>query len=76
MGTHEVAKSHLVSAIITGWVLVALVWLIFGFLAGNFITYVPMLLAYAIWTVVSLVIFGRGLDREMAAEADDTHAAH
>ena len=74
MGTHEVTKSHLVSAIITGWVLVALVWLIFGFLAGNFVTYVPLLAAYAIWTVVSLLLYGRGLDREMAA--DEAHSAH
>lgn len=70
MGTHEVTKRHLVSAIIVGWVLVALVWLIFGFLAQNFVTYIPLLLAYAIWTVVSLVIFGRGLDKEMAAAGD------
>lgn len=68
MGTHEVAKSHLVSAIIVGWVLVALVWLIFGFLAQNYVTYIPLLVAYAIWTVVSLFIFGRGLDKEAAAE--------
>lgn len=72
MGTHEVTKRHLVSAIIVGWVLVALVWLIFGFLAQNYVTYIPLLLAYAIWTVVSLVIFGRGLDKEMA-EAGDAH---
>ena len=72
MGTHEVTKRHLVSAIIVGWVLVALVWLIFGFLAQNFVTYIPLLLAYAIWTVVSLLIFGRGLDKEMA-EAGDAH---
>lgn len=70
MGTHEVTKRHLVSAIIVGWVLVALVWLIFGFLAQNYVTYIPLLLAYAIWTVVSLVIFGRGLDKEMAAAGD------
>ena len=69
MGTHEVGKSHLVSAIIVGWVLVALVWAIFGFLAGNFVVYIPLLVAYAAWTVVSLFIYGRGLDREMAAEA-------
>ncbi|MBM3685412.1 MAG: hypothetical protein FJW85_00195 [Actinobacteria bacterium] len=69
MGSHEVAKSHLVSGIIVGWVLVALVWLIFGFLSQNFLLYVPMLVAYAVWTVVSLLIFGRGLDREMAGEA-------
>lgn len=75
MGTHEVTKSHLVSGIIVGWVLVALVWLIFGFLAGNYAVYIPLLVAYAIWTVVSLLIFGRGLDREAAASAD-THAAH
>jgi len=74
MATHQAAKSHLVSAIITGWVLVALVWLIFGFLSKNSLIYVPMLVAYAIWTVVSLLIFGRGLDREMAADAD--HADH
>ncbi len=70
MGTHEVTKRHLVSAIIVGWVLVALVWLIFGFLAQNYVTYIPLLLAYAIWTVVSLAIFGRGLDKEMAAAGD------
>jgi len=75
MGSHEVTKPHLVSAIIVGWVLVSLVWLIFGFLAGNYVTYLPLLAAYAIWTVVSLLMFGRGLDREMA-EADDAHAAH
>ena len=69
MGSHEVAKSHLVSAIIVGWVLVALVWLIFGFLAQNYVTYIPMLVAYAIWTVVSLVIYGRGLDREAAGDS-------
>lgn len=69
MGSHEVTKSHLVSAIIVGWVLVALVWLIFGFLSQNYLLYVPMLVAYGIWTVVSLLIFGRGLDREMASEA-------
>lgn len=72
MGTHEVTKSHLVSAIITGWVLVAIIWLIFGFLAQNFVTYIPLLVAYAAWTVISLIIFGRGLDREMAA-SDDAH---
>lgn len=70
MGTHEVAKPHMVSAIITGWVLVALVYLIFGFLSQNYLIYVPMLIAYAVWTVVSLQIFGRGLDREMAESAD------
>ncbi|MFM1964607.1 MAG: hypothetical protein RL134_332 [Actinomycetota bacterium] len=75
MGTHEVAKSHLVSAIIVGWVLVALVWLIFSFLAGSYVVYIPLLVAYAIWTVVSLLIYGRGLDREMA-ESADAHAAH
>lgn len=70
MGTHEAGKSHMVAAVITGWVLITLVWLIFGFLAQNYAVYVPMLAAYAIWTVVSLVIFGRGLDREMAADAE------
>ena len=74
MGTHETTKSHMVSAIITGWVLVAIIWLIFGFLAQNYVTYIPLLVAYGAWTVVSLIIFGRGLDKEMAAE--DTHAAH
>ena len=70
MGTHEVAKTHLVSAIIVGWVLVALTWLIFGFLAQTYVTYIPLLVAYAIWTVVSLFIYGRGLDMEMAAAGD------
>jgi multidrug transporter EmrE-like cation transporter len=55
-----------------GWVLVALVWLIFGFLSQNYISYLPLLVAYAIWTVVSLFIFGRGLDKEMAASGE-TH---
>jgi multidrug transporter EmrE-like cation transporter len=70
MGTHEVTKTHLVQAIIVGWVLVALVWLVFGFLSQNYVLYLPLLIAYAIWTVVSLMIFGRGLDKEMAAAAD------
>ena len=60
----------MVAAVITGWVLITLVWLIFGFLSQNLTVYIPMLAAYAIWTVVSLVIFGRGLDREMAADAE------
>lgn len=72
MGTHEVTKRHLVSAIIVGWVLVALVYLIFSFLAQNYVTYIPLLIAYAIWTVVSLLMYGRGLDREMA-QAGDAH---
>jgi multidrug transporter EmrE-like cation transporter len=70
MGSHEVTKTHLVQAIIVGWVLVALVWLVFGFLSQNYVLYLPLLIAYAIWTVVSLMIFGRGLDKEMAAAAD------
>lgn len=70
MGTHEVTKTHLVQAIIVGWVLVALVWLVFGFLSQNYVLYLPLLIAYAIWTVVSLMIFGRGLDKEMEAAAD------
>lgn len=72
MGTHEVARPHLVAGIIGGWVLVALVWLIFGFLSQNYVVYIPLLVAYAIWTVVSLFIFGRGLDKEMASSAE-TH---
>lgn len=69
MGSHQATKPHLVSAIIVGWVLVALVYLIFSFLAGNNTVYLPLLAIYAVWTVVSLLIFGRGLDKE-AAEAD------
>lgn len=72
MGTHEVAKPHLVSAIIVGWVLVALVYLIFSFLDQNYGTYILMLVIYAAWTVVSLLLYGRGLDREMA-ESGDAH---
>jgi len=53
-----------------GWVLVALVWLIFGFLSQNYAGYLPLLIAYAIWTVVSLFIFGRGLDKEMASSSE------
>jgi hypothetical protein len=70
MGTHEVTKSHLVSGIIMGWVLAALIWLIFGFLAQNYVVYIPLLVAYAAWTVVSLLMFGRGLDKEMAAAGE------
>lgn len=69
MGTHQAAKPHMVSAIIVGWVLVALVYLIFSFLAGNNTVYVPLLVIYAAWTVVALLLFGRGLDKE-AAEAE------
>jgi hypothetical protein len=72
MGTHQVAKPHMISAIILGWVLIALVYLIFSFLAGNYMVYTPLLVIYAAWTVVSLVIFGRGLDREMA-ESEHAH---
>ena len=71
MGTHQATKPHLVSAIIVGWVLVLLVWAIFGFLAQSMVTYVPMVIAYLIWTVVSLLIFGRGLDREAAASGGE-----
>ena len=60
MGTHEVTKPHLVSAIITGWVLVALVWLIFGFLANNYVLYIPLLLAYAIWRRDPVIAAGQG----------------
>ena len=66
MGTHEVTKSHPVAAVIVGWVLVTVIWGIFGFLSGDYVTYVPLLLAYAIWTVVSLRIFGRGLVEDEA----------
>jgi multidrug transporter EmrE-like cation transporter len=72
MGTHEASKSHLVQAIIVGWVLATLIWLIFSFLAQNYVTYIPMLAAYAVWTVVSLMLYGRGLDKEMAA-AGESH---
>ena len=47
-------------------------WLIFGFLSQNYAGYLPLLIAYAIWTVVSLFIFGRGLDKEMASSGE-TH---
>lgn len=76
MGSHEATKSHPVAAIIVGWVLATLIWAIFGFLSGSYGTYIPMLVAYAVWTVVSLVIFGRGLDREAAAESHASAAAH
>jgi multidrug transporter EmrE-like cation transporter len=74
VATHAAAKSHLAAAIIGGWVLVAAVWAIFGFLSQNYLLYVPLLIAYAIWTVVSLLMFGRGLDNEAADE--EAHSAH
>lgn len=73
MATHAAAKPHLVSAIIVGWVLVLGVWAIFGFLSQNYVRFLPMLVAYAIWTVVSLLIYGRGLDRETAADGGSGH---
>jgi hypothetical protein len=66
MSTDEAGKPHMVAAIVVGWVLVTLVWAIFGFLAGNYVLYVPLLVAYAVWTVVSLSIFGRGLVEDEA----------
>ena len=72
MATHAATKRYVGSAIIVGWVLVALVWVIFSSLAQNYVTYIPLLLAYAAWTVVAVLMFGRGLDCQMAAEPD-TH---
>ncbi len=66
MSTHEAPKSHLGSAIIVGLVLVGAVFGIFGFLSKNFAVYVPMLVIYAIWVIVAMVFYGRGLDREAA----------
>lgn len=66
MGSHESSKGHLVSAIIFGLILVTAVYAIFSFLAASYSVYVPMLALYAVWVVVSLVMYGRGLDRESA----------
>jgi hypothetical protein len=69
MGTHEAEKSHPIAAVIVGWVLITIVWAVFGFLAGDFTVYVPMLIAYAVWTVVSLKLFGGVGDHEADHEA-------
>lgn len=73
MGSHAAPKSHMASAIIFGLVLVVLVYLIFGFLSGNYSMMLPMLAVYVVWTVASLFIFGKGLDREAVAEDADAH---
>lgn len=71
MGTHEISKGHPVAAVIVGWVLITVVWLVFGFLAQDLTVYIPMLIAYAAWTVVSLILFGR------VGESDsEAHSAH
>lgn len=71
MATHATTKRYFGSALIVSWVLVALVWVIFSSLAQNYVTYIPLLVAYAIWSVVAVLMFGRGLDRQMAAETID-----
>ena len=73
MATHAAPKSHMGAAIVFGLVLVTLVYLIFSFLSGNYAGMVPMLVIYAAWVIVSLIIFGRGLDRD---EAASEHAEH
>ena len=73
MATHAAPRSHMAAAIVFGLVLASLVYLIFGFLSGNYTMMLPLLIAYAIWTVVSLFIYGRGLDAESAEHADAAH---
>lgn len=64
MGSHDSSKGHMASAVIFGLILTAAVFGIFGFLSGNYTVYVPMLVIYAVWVVVSLSFYGRGLDSE------------
>lgn len=69
MATHAAPKPHMVSAIIFGAVLVALVYLIFGSLTKNFAAMSPIPVIYGIWMVISLFLYGRGLDKEAAEES-------
>jgi len=66
MSSHGAVKGHLASGIIFGFILVAAVFGIFGFLSQNYTVYIPMLVIYAAWVVISQVFYGRGLDREAA----------
>ena len=68
MATHAAPKPHMAAAIIFGAILVGLVYLIFGYLSKNFAAMSPIPVIYLIWMVVSLVIYGRGLDKEDADE--------
>ncbi len=64
MSTHQASKGHLVSGIVFGFILVAAVFGIFGFLSGNYAVYVPVLVVYGAWVIFAMTFYGRGLDRE------------
>ncbi|MFM9136437.1 MAG: hypothetical protein ACKOT0_13555 [bacterium] len=50
-------KTHMIQAVIFGLVFVALVTAVFGFLMGSYVVVWPIAATFAIWTVVSLLIF-------------------
>lgn len=73
MATHAVQKPHMAPAVIFGFILVLLVYLIFAGLSGKYVTMLPIPIIYSVWVVVSLIIFGRGLDKEAAADHSAQH---
>ena len=57
-------KTHMIQGIIFGLIFVALVTAVFGFLMGSYVTVWPIAAVFAIWTIVSLVIFRGGAEDE------------
>jgi len=50
-------KTHMVQGIVFGFIFVALVTAVFGFLMGSYVIVWPIAAVFAIWTVVSLIIY-------------------
>ena len=57
-------KTHMIQGIVFGLIFVALVTAVFGFLMGSYVTVWPIAAVFAIWTIVSLVIFRGGAEDE------------
>ncbi len=57
-------KTHMIQGIVFGLIFVVLVTAVFGFLMGSYVTVWPIAAVFAIWTIVSLVIFRGGAEDE------------
>jgi len=63
-GAGHAEKTHMIQGIVFGLIFVALVTAVFGFLMGSYVTVWPIAAVFAIWTIVSLVIFRGGAEDE------------
>lgn len=63
--TTHAEKTHMIQGIVFGFIFVALVTAVFGFLMGSYVIVWPIAAVFAIWTVVSLIIY-RGVPTESA----------